>query len=180
MTLPIPDKLCQDVPIFAGLNAGECRQLADIATVQSFVPGEILVEQGGMSRTFWILLEGTCEVIRKLDESTSLDEAVILAVLAPNTHFGEMSFFRPAPHSASVRAKTAGRAMRIARIDYDDLIRDGVWGAYKLAYNVTQTLADRLRRMDEWIGELMAHRPPAECDGEWTKFREKLFTEWNL
>jgi CRP/FNR family transcriptional regulator, cyclic AMP receptor protein len=180
VTKPAPDNLCRDVPIFAGLNPSECRQLADIATVQPFVPGEILVEQGGMSRTFWILLEGTCEVIRQVDETRPRDEAIVLAVLAPFTHFGEMSFFRPAPHSASVRAQTRGQAMRIERVDYDDLIRDGVWGAYKLAYNVTQTLADRLRRMDEWISELMAHRPPAECEPEWNKFRERLFGEWNL
>jgi CRP-like cAMP-binding protein len=180
MTLPIPDKLCRDVPIFAGLNETECRQLTDIATVQRFVPGEVLVKQGEMSRTFSILLEGSCEVVRQFDELASLDEAVVLAVLGRYSHFGEMSFFKPAPHSASVRAKTTGQAIRIERVDYDDLILDGVWGAYKLAYNVTQTLADRLRRMDEWIGELMTHRPPEECEGEWTKFREKLFTEWNL
>jgi hypothetical protein len=34
--------------------------------------------------------------------------------------------------------------------------------------------------MDEWIGELMAHRPATECEPEWNKFRERLFGEWNL
>jgi CRP/FNR family transcriptional regulator, cyclic AMP receptor protein len=192
MTDVVPAALCKQVPIFAGLNESECRQLADIATVQVFKSGELLVRQGEMNRTFWILLEGMCEVIRwpgdgppKTAGAGSLawsrtGEPIVLAVLAPFTHFGEMSFFRPAPHSASVRAQTGGRALRIERVDYDDLIRDGVWGAYKLAYNVTQTLADRLRRMDEWIGELMAHRPATECEPEWNKFRERLFGEWNL
>ena len=104
----------------------------------------------------------------------------MLAVLKPYSHFGEMSFFSPAPHSASVRAQTAVMALGIDRRDYDDLIRQGIWAGYKLAYNTVQALADRLRQMDEWVAELAAHNPTGERVAEWSTFRDKLFNGWNL
>ena len=67
-----------------------------------------------------------------------------------------MSFFSPAPHSASVRAVTPLRVLRIERSKYDDLVKEACPGAYKLACNVVACLADRLRRMDEWTARLLA------------------------
>ena len=55
--------------------------------------------------------------------------------------------------------------------------------AYKLAYNVVENVATRLRRMDEWVAEQSAQ---PDQDGstaklpEWRRFREKLFNGWNL
>ena len=81
--------------------------------------------------------------------------------------------------------------LSISRSDYYDLIRDGVTSSYKLAYNFVEHVANRLRRMDEWIAELSSHaespdgapQKPAEPAGklpEWRQFRNKLFNGWNL
>ena len=77
------------------------------------------------------------------------------------------------------------KLVRIARGDYDDLICDGVSAAYKLAYNIVESVASRLRRMDEWIAELAGDHgihelPRAEKLPEWRQFRNKLFNGWNL
>ena len=60
-----------------------------------------------------------------------------------------MSFFSPSPHSADVTAATAVSLLRITHSDYKELIAEGVQVAYKLAYNMTETLVRRLRRMDD-------------------------------
>ena len=56
--------------------------------------------------------------------------------------------------------------------------------AYKLAYNIVESVANRLRRMDEWIAELSSdddkHADGEEKQPEWRKFRDKLFNGWNL
>ena len=64
----------------------------------------------------------------------------------------------------------------------DDLIRDGVLAAYKLAFNVTAALVRRLRRMDDWVTELAAtdHNPCDPPRPEWQNFREKLFDRWTI
>ena len=47
------------------------------------------------------------------------------------------SFIR-APHSADVRARSPIELLQITHADYADMIHEGVWAAYKLAYNVVQ------------------------------------------
>jgi CRP/FNR family transcriptional regulator, cyclic AMP receptor protein len=170
--------MLESIPLFRNFNETERRQLSDIAQLRHFAPGELVFRQGETSQSLWIVLEGKCEVVKYPDDSRH--DSVVLAVLESGSHFGEMSFFSPAPHSASVRAQTAGTLLRIDRRDYDDLIRQGVSAAYKLAYNTVQGLADRLRRMDEWVAELASHNPPGERVPEWSSFRDKLFSGWNL
>ena len=173
----------QQIPAFRNLNESECHQLIDIAHEKIFAPGEKVIVQGKDSQDLWIVMEGKCQVVKESHH----DDAVVLAELEPYSLFGEMSFFSPAPHSANVIAKTPVKLMRIARVDYDDLIHDGVIAAYKLAYNVVESVAKRLRRMDEWIAELNTHEHldgPA-ADGkeklpEWRQFRNKMFKGWNL
>jgi hypothetical protein len=91
-----------------------------------------------------------------------------------------MSFFHPAPHSASVRAKTPLRVLRVERAHYDELAKGGCPGAYKLACNVVACLAERLRRMDEWTASLLAEDALDRRVPEWNEFRQKLFRGWSL
>jgi len=173
-------ELLRNVPIFRGMNETEYRQLAEVLKAHTFNPGDFVLRQGESSRNLWVLLEGECEVTRHVELSDSSGESVLLSVLAPHQHFGEMSFFEPAPHSADVRARTAVKLLRIAHGDYDDMIREGIWVAYKLAYNVVTSLAERLRRMDQWVVELLTDQPATVSQvPEWNAFREKLFNRWS-
>ena len=174
----VSPELIGKVPLLYNFNETERRQMADIAVIKHFAPGEVIVRQGEDSQVLWVVIEGTCEVVKYRDHGAG--ESLVLAVLEPYSHFGEMSFFSPAPHSASVRARTAVMALAIDRRDYDDLIRQGVWAPYKLAYNTLQQLTDRLRRMDQWVADLATHHEPGERTPEWSTFRDKLFSGWNL
>lgn len=170
----------QQAILFRGLSAAECQQLSQVAKVRHFAPGEVILRQGEDSRQLWVVLEGKCEVVRFKDEKHDARHSLVLAVLEPYSNFGEMSFFHPAPHSANVRAQTEVKALVIARSNYDQLIRMGNGAAYKLAYNAVESLADRLRRMDEWVAELADQNPPDAKVPEWSSFRDKLFSGWNL
>jgi CRP-like cAMP-binding protein len=170
--------------LFRDFNDTECHQLAEVLQVRQFEAGQMVFEQGQTSQALWVLLEGTCEVLKTYDHKPA--ESVKLAELEANNYFGEMSFFSPAPHSASVRAKTDVRLLRLSRSEYDDLIHDGVSAAYKVAYNVLRGMAGRLRDMDDWVARLSAeHEPNAAQPSppkqqEWLEFRDKLFNSGNL
>ncbi len=177
----VPDKVFKDIPLFHNLNSTERHQLADVVQSLEFKPGDVILRQGEECRNLWILVEGQCEVVRHVRQSDAVQESIVLATLEPYNQFGEMSFFHAAPHSADVRAKTRVRLLKLARADYQDLIDEGVTAAYKLAQTAVESMAQRLRRMDEWIAELLCHQPSAENhQREWTTFREKLFGRWNL
>ncbi len=87
-------------------------------------------------------------------------------------------------------AQTAIKLVCIQRGDYDELIRDGAWGAYKLAFNAVAILAERLRRMSDWVAELTRTQPAPQPlqdvrttdsrASEWSNFRDRLFVNWNL
>jgi CRP-like cAMP-binding protein len=201
--------ILRQIPIFKGMNDTERRQLAEMAAVIPFREGDLVLAQGRTSQNLWIVLEGECEVFKDADAAASAGvtagPSIRLALLTPYSNFGEMSFFHPAAHSASVRAATAVSLLRIERADYNELVAEGASAAHKLACNAIDSLAERLRRMDEWVAELMragqataaavqAAAPPgapASAGGppvgqpsphiaEWDRFRDKLFAGWNL
>jgi CRP/FNR family transcriptional regulator, cyclic AMP receptor protein len=167
----------EKVPLLHDFTPEQLVQLAAVASVLEFEPDEHVLDQGARSRNLWIVLEGTCEVLRKPKQDAA--PPVVLAEFEPGAHFGEMSFFHPAPHSASVRAKTQLRLLRIRREDYDALVSEDSHVAYKLAYNAIGALADRLRRMSDRVEELTG-TPDAGAASEWSRFRGKLFDGWNL
>ena len=174
----VPDEVLDKIPLLAGMTERERKQLAGIGSLMEFKPGEVVVRQGKTSQNLLVLLEGQCQVVKEVDGEPPHE--VVLAELKAYDHFGDMSFFSAAPHSASVRAVTPVNLLRIQRRDYDKLIGSDALAAYKVAYNMVDVLAHRLRRMDEWVSELVKQNSPDQRVSEWNKFRDKLFTGWNL
>jgi len=174
-----PESL-SSIALFEHLDMTECGQLAEVAEIHEFAPGEMIMRQGNQSQILCAVLEGTCDVLKKHKPSDSDEEGIVLAELGPGEHFGEMSFFHAAPHSAGVRAKTAVKLLRIERQRFDKLIDGQCACAYKLAMNVVESLAERVRRMDQWVTELLCDEPQDRPSREWHHFREKLFGDWQL
>jgi CRP/FNR family cyclic AMP-dependent transcriptional regulator len=166
-------------PLFAHLTDDEIEQIAAVARLVSYAPGEVILRQGKSSQNLWIVLEGECEVVRIVDHGAGAEE-VLLASIKPPDCFGEMSFFHAAPHSANVRAKTAVQLVRIAREDFQVLIHNGSCAAYKIAYNALGRLAERLRRMDDWVAQLLAESGRKNRAREWHQFREAMLGEWSV
>ncbi|MCC7084916.1 MAG: cyclic nucleotide-binding domain-containing protein [Pirellulales bacterium] len=183
MAVAIDGGILHHIPLFRGLNESELHQIIEVVQARQFATGELIIRQGAESRDLWVVLEGQCEVARRLhpDLLQATDgESLVLATLAPHAHFGEMSFFHPAPHSADVRARGAIKLLQIAHADYADMIEEGIWAAFKVAYNVVQGMAERLRRMDDWVAELATNPSAASNVPEWSRFRNKMFNGWSL
>jgi len=178
MTEPSLDGQLDDIPLFAAMSPHERKRIIGVATCEVFSPGEVVLEQGGQGQDLWVVLEGTCKVIKQSQKTIPC--AIELAELRRPDHFGEMSFFQPEPHSASVEAITPLSLLRIPRDRYDQLLEHDEIAAYKLALKVVDSLADRLRRMDHWVSDLVCSDQPREAASEWNHFRDKLFKHWSL
>ena len=170
----------QKIPMFRGLSEAEAEHLTQIVGIAEFGPAKDVIEQGAQSQRLWVLLEGQCEVWHKLNGQPPKAEPVMLATLEPYSNFGEMSFFHPAPHSASVRAKTPVKLLYIERANYDRLLAEQPGCCSKLAINTVASLADRLRRMDEWVDELVSKSAASQRVPEWNRLRATLFDGWTL
>jgi len=170
----------RQLPILEGLTEAECAQIGEIAEVVTFRAGESIIEQDTSSQVLWIVLEGTCEVLMRFNGGKTHHAPTVLAELGPQSNFGEMSFFHHAPHSASVRAKTPVKLLRIERSKFDALIPQDGNAACKVALNAIESLAERLRRMSQWVAELAAEKPPHRREPEWNQLRAKVFDGWKL
>jgi CRP-like cAMP-binding protein len=174
----LPLRMLHEIPLFENFTDEECDQVANMATAETYRPGQVVLRQGTTSRNLWIVLHGECEVVRVPEGN---HREVLLATLGKGQNFGEMSFFHEAPHSASVRAKTDVKLLRITRADYDRMAHENCPAAYKLAFNTVESLADRVRRLNDMVVQLTAAKdPPATHSKEWENFRANLMKEWNL
>ncbi len=163
-------------PIFVDLTLDERQALLRLLKHERFKAGESILSEGLSTHALWIIVQGRCEVIQKRHNATEKQ----LAVLEAGAVFGEMSFFAPAPHSASVRAITDVEVMRLSREDFDDLGRNGSVVALKIAASTARLLAERLRRMDEWTRNLIEQPDVNNHKEEWQEFRAKLYSDWQF
>ena len=162
-------------PAFAGLTPSQRREFLDLAGRHEFAAGETILDEGLTTRCLWFILSGTCRVVKELPDDGERE----LATLEAGALFGEMSFFSPGPHSASVRAVSDCVVLRITAENWEVLEQIGLRPAYHVARQVAATMSDRLRRMDEWITHILAETADpaarAKQTDEWTDFRRKLF-----
>jgi CRP-like cAMP-binding protein len=183
----ISSEIFKKIPIFRGFSPAEWKRLLEIADMRDFAAGEVILAQGQRSQRLYVLLEGTCDVYHTMagpnatqSNANQNSEPTTLATLEPFSNFGEMSFFHPAPHSASVRAKTAVKLLILERSKYDLLCQQEASAACKLALNTVESLAERLRRMDEWVDELVHRGQANQKIPEWNRLRATLFDGWKL
>lgn len=161
------------LPFCRGMDEDERRELLEIAEFVKFQKGEKIITQGQLQQNLWVMLEGYCQVTRRTESGCQVN----LAELGPRCYFGEMSFFHAAPNSADVIALSEVELLRIARTDYDRLCETGSPVVMKLTHNSIEQMAERLRRMDAWITDLICggnHQPTAS---EWTSFRHLIFSD---
>ncbi len=168
----------QDLPrcaLFDGLTAPHRRELAGLLLRETFEPGLTILTEGDQTRSLWVIADGRCAVVKKLPDG----EERTLAELGPGAVFGEMSFFQPAPHSATVRAATGVTVLQLPFDRYAELERTSPRAAHGITLAITVILSERLRRMDRWTAELLAGHPPRKGE-EWSEFRAKLYNNWEF
>lgn len=172
----VSDAVLARCPLFRGMTAPERLELAGLLDSRAYAPGESILAEGDTVQRMWVLISGQCRVTKK----STLGSELELSILEPFGTFGEMSFFQPAPHSASVRAVTAVETVSLSRARYDMLLRVGSFAAYKLAYNTMSVLIERLRKMDGWVAGLMERNDASKHREEWSDFQSKLYTGWQF
>lgn len=165
-------------PLFAGMNLDERQQVLMLLEQENYPAGTEILREGESTQHLSIIVSGQCEVfILRHDKSENQ-----LAVLDAGAVFGEMSFFHQAPHSATVRTMTPVHVMRLSRNKFDRLQEVCPSASCKIAANTAGVIANRLRRMDEWVRDFveLEHSHAQERKEEWQEFRAKLFSGWHF
>ncbi|MFK7778214.1 MAG: cyclic nucleotide-binding domain-containing protein [Gimesia sp.] len=174
--MSLTEQLINECVLFQSVTPDEMEELLSFSESEDFSAGTPILDEGNSTRYLWIIQSGSCEVRKKLSNGTEQS----LAQLGAFSIFGEMSFFNPAPHSASVVALTNVRTVRLPGREFDQKLKAGDSGAQKVVFNTLRVLSDRLRLMDKWTAEMVESCGSRSKYAEWHDFRSKLYSEWQF
>lgn len=86
--------------------------------------GEYMFRQGEPSDAFYIIVEGTAEVLVERTSPDRATETKLVAKLGPGSFFGEIGILKAQPRGASVRAETPLKTLSIDREVFLATIRE--------------------------------------------------------
>jgi signal transduction histidine kinase len=104
-------------PLFEGLSDEELQQLMDMAEPVSLRPGEILIRQGDLGDSAFVVLSGDFEVQKQTGQSL-----IKIDVRNPGDVVGEMALLSRGPRNATLIAKTNGEVLRIPQEAFEKLL----------------------------------------------------------
>jgi CRP-like cAMP-binding protein len=115
------------IPLFADCSKRELKQLCRTAVVEHRAAGATLVTQGQPGTDAFVLLQGTCRVLRNGRRVGKVE---------PGSVIGELSMLTRAPRNASVVAQTPLEVAVLSRRDFLALLDKSP--------SITRKLLDRL------------------------------------
>jgi hypothetical protein len=130
----------RNVPLFADLSPQDLRRIADIASEQCFVEGEVVAGQGEAGDELHIVVDGEVRVLRR--ESTAGPD-VELARRSRGDVVGEMALITRNPRIASVVAAGNVRTLRVGRAAFEGVLRERPETAIAVIHILSARLAER-------------------------------------
>jgi len=107
--------------------------------------GEVIVRQGDVGDTMFVIQEGLVEVILESD-----GREIPLMKHGAGAFFGEMAIFDRDVRSATVRALTEARVLTVDRKNF----MRRVHADPSLAFRLVETMSQRIRELVDKIAEL--------------------------
>jgi CRP-like cAMP-binding protein len=135
------------VPLFSGLQREEIQKFADLTRERSYPKGSVILFQDDPGDSLFVLRAGRVKVVLIGEDGRE----VILGVLEPGAHFGELALIDDQPRSAHVIAMEDAQLLILRREDF----RRRVEANPSVAWALLTELSRRLRRADVKIGGLV-------------------------
>ena len=123
--------------VFTDLTIQEYIQIAEKTKYLEFPSGHIIFHEDMKADAFYLILEGEVEILKK-----SIDGDVFerLATRYANDSFGELSMIDNLPRSASIKAATDLRVLKINDSDFVGLMNCIPRLSFSIAKSVTNTI----------------------------------------
>jgi serine phosphatase RsbU (regulator of sigma subunit) len=132
-------EIIRRIAIFSELPDDEIENLVNNLHWMRYPAGQVILHEGQISRSCFILMEGEVEIIK----SIATPDERILAVRSAGELLGDMSLFSHGrKHTASVRASTSIKLLEMTKADFDVLIQRHAQVAYKMADQLSKRLED--------------------------------------
>lgn len=135
------------IPLFSGLQPDELARFAELTRERAYPKGSVILFQDDPGDSLFVLRHGRVKVVLIGEDGRE----VILGVLEPGAHFGELALIDDQPRSAHVIAMDDAQLLILRREDF----RRRVEANPSVAWALLTELSRRLRRADQKIGGLV-------------------------
>jgi len=105
----------KEIPLFAALPEKQLKTAAQLADEVDVQAGQHLVDEGRFAHEFFVIEEGTADVVH---------DGTVVAELGPGDFFGEIALIRTERRTASVVAKTPMKLVVIFGPNFRSLASD--------------------------------------------------------
>ena len=135
------------VALFKGLDADEMAKFAELLREKSYPKGSVILFEDDPGDALFIVRAGRVKVVLVAEDGRE----VILGILGPAEHFGELSLIDDQPRSAHVIAMEESPLLVLRRDDFRRRVEQNP----AVAWSLLGELSRRLRRADNTIGSLV-------------------------
>ena len=145
--VPIDQEVIRKAPLFTALDdAASASLLANMVSVK-IAKGTILFAEGDGGDQLYVIAEGKL----KLGTSSGDGRENLLSILGPGEMFGELSLFDPGPRTSTATAVTDAKLLSLGQEKLLPWLAENP----KVALQLLARLAQRLRRTNEAVGDLV-------------------------
>ena len=134
-------------PLFAALDVEAAAALRASMTEVRARKGQVIFVEGEPGDRLYVIVEGKIT----LGHGAGDGRETLLAVLGPGEMFGELSLFDPGRRTATATALTDAVVLGLGR----DSLRPWLTGRPEVAEKLLQALAQRLRRTEDAMADLV-------------------------
>ena len=145
--VPIDQEVIRKAPLFTALDdAAAASLLANMVSVK-IAKGTILFAEGDGGDQLYVIAEGKL----KLGTSSGDGRETLLSILGPGEMFGELSLFDPGPRTSTATAVTDAKLLSLGQEKLLPWLAENP----KVSLQLLASLAQRLRRTNEAVGDLV-------------------------
>ncbi|AKV00735.1 cAMP-binding protein [Labilithrix luteola] len=137
------------VPALAEYGSEDLELLAYIATLRSFAPRDVLMQEGSEGDACWLLLGGAVDVTRA-------GVSTVLATLGPGALVGQLALLDRAPRSATVTAVRETHALEVRANAFSNLLKANSPVALRFQEQVALAGVRQLRAATRKLAEAAA------------------------
>src|ERR1700688_4629358 len=137
----------KQVPLFAGLNDEDVRELMGVAKRRTFRSGEVIFHRDDPGQVLYVIKEGKVKICL----TSSDGQEIALVVFGKGEYFGELALLDGFPRSADAIALEKVECYTLQRSDFHNALMKNP----KIAIQVLEALTRRLRNTDQMVEDLI-------------------------
>ena len=148
----------QETDLFRNLSIPQIKTVLGICRKVNFSENEIIMKEGDVGDSLFIILKGTVEVIKSLvisdfseDDYREAVKNKVFTKIDEKSHavFGEIALLEECKRTATIRAVTNCIFYEIKKDDFLKLLETDSVSGCKILMNLARIVSARLRKADE-------------------------------